>query len=236
MSNKVMGTPRTLVTRRQTAKLLKVSLWTLSRFVAQGLLQPVWVGKRLHFRRDDVTAFTKAFNGKLDLPSVANTAIRAFVRVQQCERRLEELMDLMGLAGTTLSTDKPAVLDFYRRAQELGGQQEPVLNAAQLFHFAKECLAITEEYFRLAEEYTSSAEPWRIFLHACEVLSKLQPRERFTHEHELSAAYGYVAAARRHVRAVAYFYVRNVHGQRTADKAFVGSGAFDPLITTLFPN
>jgi hypothetical protein len=105
-----------------------------------------------------------------------------------------------------------------------------------VFHFAKELLSLTEEYVRLAAHHTGDGEPWRVYLEACEKICRLAPSERLLYDHELATAYGYIISARRHVRSVAYFYVRSEYGREVADKSFIGDNAFDPVITTLFPN
>lgn len=231
-----MTTPPDLLTRKAAAGVLKVTPRTLTNYVTQGLLTPVVEQRKICFRRADVIALAEAFNNGNDLASVTNTAIRALVRVEQCERKLNELLSLLGFTTVTLSTSEKGILELYARAKDMLTLEEPIFIAGQVFHFAKELLAFNEDYLRLVEHHTGEGEPWRVYLGACEKLCQLTPVSRLEHDHELATAYSYVTAARRHVRAVAYFYVRMIHGVLVADEAFIGDNAFDPVIATLFPN
>ena len=236
MSGKVMGTPADMLTPGAAAKLLKVTTRTLNNYVSQGLLQAVYEQRRCFFRRADVIALAEVFNEGNDLAAVATTAIRALIRAEQCEKRLNELLSLLGFTTVSLVTTEPGILELYHRAIRMHSNEEPIVIAAQVFQFAKELLAFNEEYLRLVEHHTGDDEPWRVYLVACEKLTALTPFDRMVHDLELSTAYSYVVAARRHIRSVAYFYVRARHGAAVADEAFIGANAFEPIITTLFPN
>jgi len=231
-----MGTLPDLLPRVAAAKMLRVTVRTLSNFVRQGLIKPVIRERRVYFHHTDITTLLETMGGNMDLASVATMAMRAFVRAEQCEKKLASLLILLGVDSPPLSTSKKAVLDLYKRVRELRAKQDGSSEAGEIFYLSKELLGISEEYLRLVEHYTANNEPWRVFLEVSQHLCKLAPRNRFTHDHELTRAYGFLEAARRHVRSVAYFYVRASHGRNVADTAFVGDNAFDPVITTLFPN
>lgn len=231
-----MGTPPDLFTRKETATVLGVTVRTLSNYVTQGLLVPVIEKRKAHFRRGDVLALAEVLRAGNDLAAVTGTALRALVRAEQCERKLNELLGLLGFTTVSLPTTTKGLLELYHRAHRISGWEEPSIIASQVFHFAKELLAFNEEYLRLVEHHTGDAEPWRVFLAACERLARLTPTDRMVYDHELASAYSYIPVARRHLRAVAYFFVRSSHGSEVADKAFIGDNAFDPVITTLFPN
>lgn len=236
MSPKVMGTPGELVSWAQAAKMLRVGVQTVAKISNQGMLTPVWKGRKRFFHRVDVVALMQIFNGKTDFASVANLAMRAFLRAEQCEKKLTELLDILGFTSVPLDITEKGVTSLYAQALALREEQSPVFIAAEIYMFAKRVLATTEEYFTLVEKITKDAEPWRAFLDACQQLLELAPREAMRLDHELTAAYGFLEAARKHIRCVAYFYVRRSHGAKAARDAFIGDGAYSPLITTLFSN
>jgi len=236
MTKKVMGTPPEKLTRNGAAKILKVAVRTLGSYVEQGLLIPVREGRKVFFRRSEVVALLEVLREGRDLPAVTTMAMRAFIRAEICEKKLNDLLSFLGFTSIPLETSARGVLELYERAKGFHDLDAGLSDAGQVFHFAKELLAMTEEYLRLVAHHTGDGEPYAVYLKACAKIAELAPAPRLLYDHELAAAYGYVASARRHVRSLAYFYVRSEYGRDVADKSFIGDNAFDPVITTLFPN
>ena len=231
-----MGIQSDLLSRKDTASLLRVTIQCLRKFVKQGLLKPEGRGRQVCFRRADVVALLETVGGTMDLASVANTAMRALIKAEQCEQVLNKLLSTLGFTSRPLVTSRAAILRLYERAKGYRAEKEGTSEAGTVFYFSQELFGISEEYLRLVEHYTADGEPWRVFLEASEKLCELAPRHRLVHDYELASAYGFLEAARRHIRSVAYLYVRATHGAKVADDAFIGDNAFDPVITTLFPN
>jgi hypothetical protein len=216
--------------------MLRVHLRTLDKMVQQGLLTTVMRGRKGYFYRTDVTAVLQVFDGRTDFASTTNLAMRAFVRAETCEKKLAELLDMLGFTTAALGTEDGEIERLYMKAKEYMAIEEPVFEAAPLFYFAKSCLATTEHYFALVGQRTHDAEPWRPFLEATQKLCELAPRKIFNQDQELASAYGYLEAARRHVRATSYFFVRATEGRKVAHEAFIGGSAFDPIIPLLYPH
>jgi len=235
MSQKLMGTPGELVSWRQTAKMLGVTTRTVANLSKQGMLKPVWKGRKRFYLRSDVTALLTIFNGKTDFASMANLAIRAFVKAEMVEKKLEELLNILGFSSHSLDTDEASVTAFYEQAKR-GLRREHQTMPQQVMLLAKKLLALSEEFLRLVEQYTGEAEPWKVFLDLAHSTCMRAPRELFTYDYELASAYGYLDAARRHMRSLSYFYVRIQHGVETATRAFVGDNHLDPVMSVLYPN
>jgi hypothetical protein len=231
-----MGIQADLLSRKDTAAMLKVTIRCLHNFVKRGLLKQVGKGRQVYFHRADVVALLETMGGNLDLASVATTAMRALIKAEQCEKVLNKLLSTLGFTSLPLVTTQAGIFRLHERAKGLLAEKEGSAEAGTIFHFAQELFGISEEYLRLVEHHTADGEPWRVYLEASEQLCKLAPRHRLVHDYELASAYGFLEAARRHIRAVAYAYVRATHGASVADEAFIGDNAFDPVITTLFPN
>jgi hypothetical protein len=94
---------------------------------------------------------------------------------------------------------------------------------------------VTEEYLHLAAQVTGESEPWVPYMEAAQKLYEDAPRDRFAARKDLEVAYAYISAARRHLRQVAFFYIREVHGGRRAHRAFpeVSVGDRDDQIINL---
>jgi len=236
MTLKPMGTPTAHVSTREAAKILGVTTRTLFNLSRQGLLRPTWKGKKKFFDRGDLLAFMKVFNGKTDWSSIAALAMRAYIKAEANERKLEEISDLLGLGMFTLEADDVSVKHFYDDVCERNGQDPTVLSSEAML-LAKRCLALTEEYLQVVARVTGSNEPWRPFIETLQHLCENAPRRYFTHDLELAAAYGYLEAARRHMRPLAYFYVRRTNGCRVADQAFGTQPDYAaPILRAMFPS
>jgi hypothetical protein len=233
---KTMGTPTEYIRVHDAARLIGVTVHTVYRLTKQGLLRPVWRGRRKFYEQADVAAFAKIYNSKVDWSNVASLAMRAFIKADAAERKLAELSDLLGIGFFQLSTDDTDVRDFYTDALRRV-TYPPTLQAADAMLFAKKCLGITEEYLQLVARLTDEGdEPWRPFLDALHYLCINAPRQHFTQDMELAAAYGYLEAARRHMRSLSYFYVHRVCGRSIAATAFNGERDYaEPIVRALFP-
>ena len=236
MTLKMMGTPPTLLSSQETAKILGTSSQTLKSLVRQGLLKPHWKGNKRCFEQDDILAFMKVFQNKTDWSSIAALAMRAYVKAEANERKLAEISDLLGLGLFSLEVDDESVQSLYNNTHnrlELGAPT----SSAEAMLLAKRCLALTEEYLKIVERVTGDDEPWRPFLQLTQHVCENAPRKYFPHDIELATAYGYLEAARRHVRPLAYFYVRGTHGRRVANETFgMQQDYATPIVRTLFPS
>lgn len=219
MTLKMMGTPTDRLNRRDAAKLLGVSIQTVRKWAKEGLLRPIWVGNKLFFSRGDLEDFRRIFNGRTDWSSIAALAMRAFIKAENNERKIEELAELLGFSTFVLDTDDQSIWSFYLQMQGCIGQDPPVRSDETML-IARKCLAMTEGYFRRVKQVAQDEEPWRVFLEGVEYLCAHAPRPYFAQDLDLAAAYGYLDAARRHLRPLAYFYVRNIKGSRVANRAF----------------
>ena len=231
-----MGTTGEWVTVDAAARLLRVTRATIFNYRRRGLLVSGYrKDRKTYFRRVDVLAIKQTKHGTRDIVEVSHLATRALAQSEQCERKLNELLGLLGLTNVALDTSEKGIRDLYERLRILAKARDPLTIASQVFHIAKSILAVDEAYLQLVAKYVSAEEPWDVFLAASNKIAELMPVRWLSTDPELAASYGYLNAARRHIRSVAYFYVRAMSGKRAADATFIGDSAFDPLIATLFP-
>jgi hypothetical protein len=232
-----MGMDKT-VSYAEAAKLLGVQTAAVGYLVRSGIIRPIETGhnfkRRLLVR--EVAALAEVRGKKLTLPEVAGLALRAYALSKGNDQVIQELCHLLGVNHHALETTQEAVLALYLRARDtLTDLEQP--DAEQVLEWARIFLAMNEGYLKLTEDHTANETPWQPFLAAAQKLSEEAPRHLFGARKELESAYGYLEAARRHLRHLAYFYVRDKSGARTANKAFDMQGDYSaPIVSLLFPH
>lgn len=230
-----MGIPNGLVTRLHAAKLLSITPRTIDLWIKQGLIKQVFRGRKSFILHTEVTALGQIFNGQKDFAAVRNLAIRAYMKAEEAERKIREITELLGLETTPIDTDEESILKFYDEAH-IRVTERPPVRPAEVMVLAKKLHGITDEYLRLVETFTCDDEPWYCYMELANYLIREAPRTYFLQDRELAAAYGYIEAARRHLRPVAYFYVRTRNGREIANQAFIGGHVTDDIIQVMFPH
>jgi hypothetical protein len=238
MGRNAMGSTREdLITAEEAAESLGVSTAMIHKMTTRGLLSPVDFGKRRlkYFRRAEVAAVASIRMTKLDLATTANMAVRALALAQSNDRRLDELSSILGLQGTSLSLEENEVVALFIKTQD-ALKEDCAPTASEIREWAKVFLRISEEYLRVVVLHTAAPEPWKPFMLLGEKLAEEAPREKFSKDDLLTASYGFLEVARRHLRHVAYFYIRNERGAPTANKKFpnVEGGVDELMIGLLF--
>lgn len=225
MGLKIMGsTALDEMSAAEAAETLGVQLRTLNKMVRNGLIQPTRSkGKTIAsytFRSSEVTALAELRYKKLDLAAVQSIAMRAYVSARGVERRVTLLYELLGLELPALETDESGVVQLFIAAQDAAADDDLTLTAQGVRKWATIIHAIDEAYLRLIEQYTGSEEPWEPFFSLAQKLCADVPRRTFLFNKDLETAYGCLEAARRHLRAVMYFFYKEKHGGKAANKAF----------------
>jgi hypothetical protein len=206
-----------LVPKDEAARILKVSVRTIERMAKQGVLEVVGDGL---FRLSDLSAVSEVLidEGRFNIANLTHAVMKANVVARRAERGLEHINTLLGIDLPSLPMEQNDVIDLYLKADRMALVKLEELSAAEVLGWARTFLAITEEFLDLVSVYTSSQEPWRVFMELAKKLSMAAPKARFVAERDLAAAYGYLDLARRNLRQVAYFHVRTKKGKRFADR------------------
>jgi DNA-binding transcriptional MerR regulator len=212
--------PDEILDTDSAAKMLGVSPRTIRNYAAKGLLKTVRdsAGK-ICISLHDIAALSSTLVEGFDLARVARTAVKALISSSRAERRLERLEHLLGVDSFSLDTTEEGVVAFHRQCVDLLAEYVEDLNAAEVLEWAYQLAAVTEEYLEAVGLHTGEEEPWAPFMNAAQKLYDCAPRGAFNYRKDLELAYGYLAAARRHLRQVAYFYIRKQYGVRVAEKA-----------------
>lgn len=226
-----------LVPLSAAARMLGVCSKTVDNMCRRGVLRPVYKttrGKK-YFPTHEITALAEILHQKMDINDVATIATRALVTAKANERRLEELFQLLGLKRKALDTTVPEVLTLYEQArQRFEYAPQPTIH--ELNDWAETFYGMDEEYLRLVKNYTSSPEPWKVFLDLAGKLAGTRPFQYFDAMPALRAAYDHLEAARRHLRMAAYMFCRQLHGEATTNKVFGTAGVTDTLLSVMFPD
>jgi len=221
-SHKRSEDPEETMGTNEAASLLGVSVRTIREYVSQGLLRPLkgsGPGKVL-VSLQDVSAMAGTILNGFDFVKVAKTAIHALVSSTRAERRLDRVEALLGVDSAHLETTEEAVLSFYHQSVDLLADYVEDMPPEEVLDWAYKLSNVTEEYLTAVKLHTGNQEPWVPFMDAAQKLYDCAPRASFRYRKDLEVAYGYISAARRHLRQVSYFYIRKEHGAYQARDAF----------------
>ena len=207
-----------LLTRIETARALNVPAKAISRLIEKGVLEPAKVeGTKQWFYISDISAAAEALEQKLDIVSLAHTALKAYAVATRTERKLDQVLQLLGVRDKPIRLSKTAMMGLYYRCRDILRSDLSDLSVETLMSWAKDLLGIGEEYLILLAFYTKNREPWAPILWAAQ---RMMESASGAKEKELQSAYAYLDFARRCFRQTAYFYCRFQVGREEADLRF----------------
>jgi hypothetical protein len=149
---------------------------------------------------EEVAAVAEAILEGDDLARTATTAQRALVLAQQAERKANIALQLLGVTGVTLPTDKDGVRALFEEARDL--LEDPrLVTEAELLRWGKIFFQLTEEYLRLIAKCTRTRNAWTVLSMLGEKMSTDALELTSDHRYVIPP---FVQAARRHLVAVAY--------------------------------
>ena len=210
------------LTAKEAARILRLSPQTIWSYVKNQLL-PVYIlpyGKKRISRNALYEFMELRERNQLTMVHVFKLASTALLRVASLEEKVKQLEDLAGIDTVHLDTSQIAVANFYEECVELFTDYTADMRPAYVLDWAYRLAAVNEEYLEAVRVYMRTEEPWTIFMEAAQKMSDAAPRERFAARKDLEVAYGYLDAARIHLRQVCYFYIHNNHGKQKANRAF----------------
>lgn len=222
----------------EAARMLGYTVDTLHAYHRRGILEAVYPtpGGGKHFRAHDLSAFAEAKERKVNLASVAEMAMQAYVISRANEKRLADLYDAIGLDIPELGVTEEEVVSLYLRA-ETAKRMPPREDAAVIREWARSFYAMNESYLELVSQYAATDEPWKLFLDLGRELLVNAPRDSFLLNPTLQSAYGYLRISFNNLRSVSYFFCRSRHGSKTADELFDGPrDAISNVCRLLFPD
>lgn len=227
-----------LVPIAEAAKLVGMTERTLHSMAERGILEAVHPQRRgpKHFRMHDLSALAEIRLKKMDLSTIADLAMQAYVASRSNARRVDDLYYLLGFDSPVLGTSEEEVVALYIRAQEAGTQSRD-LPAESVHRWAGIFYSVDESYLELVSQHTGSDEPWKVFVDLANTFLSEMPTDSFSTNPPLKSAYAYLSMARTNLRTTSYHFCRHRFGIATAGKVF-RNDASDPiedLVRLMFP-
>jgi hypothetical protein len=222
-----------LITRQQAAEILGVTLRHMHNLVRQGKILPADTGSPDTdvFREEEVYALAQSRTKQLDVADAANLAIQAHATARAAQQRLDKLCHLLGFGVNRLNYEDEAVHALYVKVRDTRVSELAAMQTGAIMDWAATFHGIDESYLRIVENYTLDDAPWSSYLELANEIMRYSP---LADEVNTRFAFACLDSARKHLRHVAYFYVRTKLGAETADVIFT-EGVDDEIIGQLYP-
>ena len=222
-----------LITRQQAAEILGVTVRHLRNLVREGTILPADIGKGSAelFRAEEVYALTQLRGRRLNLADTARMAMQAHATARATQQRLDKLCHLLGFGVNRLSYEDESVHALHAKVQHALSSDLSTIETGELMDWAATFHGIDESYLRIVENYTNDREPWSTYL---ALANEVMKYSNLSEEVNTRFAFSCLDSARKHLRHVAYFYVRTTHGAKVANVAFDNT-VDDEIIGQLYP-
>lgn len=208
--------------KNEAAKLLEVPPTTLMELVRQGIVVPEYdEDGGLLFSKRDILLTRESHLGARDMPvwEIASIAQQALATARVSQQRLCDLQDLLGLNHVALDRGEETLYALWEGAMR-PLHPKRLASPQWVRYWAGVFFAFDEVYLRLIGKYTASKEPWKHFYDFSSRVLHAKPLEEVEVSPALRHAYLYFEGARKHLLMVSYYYCRNKHGKRVAEKVF----------------
>jgi len=212
-----------LIDAKEAAKLLEVGVQQVHRYTRKGILAAYHPegskpGHPQLYQLEEVLAWVRHRDEKLNIRKVYATAVRAEAIAQSNRREINRLRMCMGYNLIPVEYDEASVKELCLKAEY--ALENPPTEVVEVVEWAKLFFGIHKEFFQLAELYTDNPQPWRSFLALGEVVQKNCPFSRMSYDKELEAAYGYFGAARRNLGFAIHLFITLREDLAAANKVF----------------
>lgn len=218
-----MGSKTPFVTTREAADLLGVSTVMIYGYVRTGKLKSCTRqcgGEKVRnhlFHRADIECLLKARAAKRLHPVpvnsiLAQTAITA-AKCRELEVKVNGLLELLGGPYTTIDLTENGVHSIFRKVNAIRNCRNNTADSA--LWLAYTVYHLDENFLIALEQFELEPEPWVPLLQA---VQRLQTQLAGRPDSYTKAVHEYLCIARRHLRAVAFEYVRMAHGFRKAEQ------------------
>jgi hypothetical protein len=224
-----MGSNHNLITSAQAAEYLGTTRQVVYWYVRTGRLKRAGKemgarGRVRHlYREEDVQLLLKRRQEKQPNRGAFDEAViratRAESMCRDVERRLDDLYEMLGLQYYPPDLSEDGLRAQHRNASTLASDGPPI-TPAEALELARQVYRMNEEQLRLIERLLSDPEPWGVYAKAIEK-SLVEMRDR---GEEGAAVSRYLTASARHLRHVAFEFVRAAYGHVRAEKIVEQSG------------
>jgi len=229
-----MGSDDELMTARQVADYLGVTTRMVAFYVQTGRLPRA--GKQVRhylYNLSDVNLLLEYREGKKTgrLEEAWTRAARAESLAADNARMIDHIYMAMGIKYDPPDLEEEGIRYAYRHAKDLVDPDGPGIMPAEAIELSRTVHRINEVYLRLVEDMTKDPTPWGVFAGA--IAKALVEMEQQSGP-EAHYARFYLTSAQRHLRHVAFEYVRTCHGHVEAEEMIeYAPGPFDEEIVAI---
>ena len=211
-----------LLSKVQVARTLGLPPAAVSKMIVQGILVPVTgEGEKPKFHVSDVAEILPLIEKKVHLSKIWNRILATHARCVRNERRIDDILALLGAKEETLPLEEWAMDRLFNRISKYLKMDLRFLTAEEVLEWAKVFIGMDMSYLRVAALFFNTQEPWYMPMLLGQKMVDEAPREEFSDHKDLSAAYGYFTYAFRSFREQAYFFCRTVTGSaKEANRKF----------------
>lgn len=202
-----------LFTKGQVARTLMLPVKAINQMISQGILQPVTPeGKKPMFHASDIAAVLSVIEDKVHLSKIWNHTLVAYERSARNERKIEEIVSLLGASEKTLPLEQEAIEKLFDKISKLLGKDLHFLSAEEILEWARTFLAMDQHYLVTAAHFLQTKEPWHLPLLFGHRMLEHAPRDLYATRKDLEHVYSYFEWAFRSFKHEAYFYCRVLTG------------------------
>ena len=214
------GIPSTndcLLTRVEVAQALNIPIVAINRFIRSGILEPARiVNEQKFFHVADVQKLIDMkLTSRSHVSSVFSTVLRNTAATARVERKLNDLLELMGVTETPLVLDERHIMRIYKGANSMLKRDLRVVSATELMEWGKTLIRIDQNFLVVAAHILKNREPWQPLMWFANTVME---HKKWQDTIELKTAFTYFDYAARHFRQVAYFFCRFQNGRKEADR------------------
>ncbi len=215
-----MGSER-LVTQAEAASILEVSVSSVQRYARQGTLRPRTLkgfGSQLYYSLDAVLGLVEARTRGKTLPEVNETAEQAWAMARVAEKKLEGLMNLLGLDTPGLAMHEESVCALYLEAEH--DLKQPIRGMHRINYWADVFFSLCDVYLDRVGEVMDTKEPWRRFLDLSAHLVRCEELQLVGRDSGDEQAYARLRVARQRLRESVFTFILRREGARAAKEVF----------------
>jgi DNA-binding transcriptional MerR regulator len=208
-----------LISSEEAAEILGVTTSRLNQLTREGMIRSKLVGNANMYDPSEVHQLKQIRESNLSLAEVAARAARAEMMAYRLERKVDQLLSVIGADIPSADVSPEAVVALHLKVEDCIRTLR-VPSVSDVMFWAQTFQALSEEYFRVVAEQFMVEDPWAKYLVLSGKLIKLAPFDRMKHDLELQTAYSFLEMARRSMRQVMFFYVRSTSNKRLAHRLF----------------
>lgn len=218
-----------LLTLKQAADHLNVTVAAIRGLIRQKALSRVRVRQRSMVYLSDLNAAARALASGVNVVKANANALQALAEARRLERRMNDMMFVMGVGYELQHVDEETVLRKYNQAS-MAPESFPHITTPQIVEWARFFFTLDEVFFSIALNVIGDKEPWVPFIQLGVNLAVSRPEEC---DIEMRTAFEYLEAARRSARCAAYLVCRGHYGKTRADLSFPDTNDADLSMSLL---